>query len=258
MRRDNGVYALLYAYFDESGTHAGAANVLVAGFVGSKGNWRRLRRDWNAVLKRDRVECFHYTDLRYGRKSYANWDDAKKWRHLADLTRVVGTSGVVPVVACFTGDWAATTAGDDHWNQRFPSAYSWCFESAMQSLKWVIAKEYSTQPVAVSMCRHEQYDDRTAEVFDHFKHNGVWPEIVSLSHIEPKAFCEAQAADMIAWEVQRDLNQASAPPDKQLPLPLLDRMWPFSWLRYDEAGLLEQMASPRGSPMKRPPNYLRT
>jgi hypothetical protein len=255
-----GVLALLYAYFDESGTHGSATNIMVAGFVGSKTSWRRLQRDWKAVLARDQVECFHYTDLRYARKSYKGWDATRKARHLDDLARVIGASGVVPVVACFSGDWSATTAGDDHWNERFPSAYSWCFEAAVKALERVVADRFSAQPIVVSMCAHEQYGSRAVEVFDHFKFNGAWSGIVSLNYIDPKAFCEAQAADMIAWEVQRDLNQASAPPSQHLPLPLLDKVCApgrtFSWLRYDEAALINQMASPRGAPMKRPANYL--
>lgn len=256
LRSGRGVLGLLYAYFDETGTHGSATNILVAGFVGSRTSWRRLGKAWNAVLSRDCVEYFHYTDLRYARKSYQGWDANRKARHLEDLARAIEGSGAIPVVACFSGDWEATTAGDDHWKERFPSAYSWCFEAAIKSLERVVAERFSSQPITVSMCAHEQYGGRAVEVFDHFRFNGGWPDIVSLKYIDPKAVCEAQAADMIAWEVQRDLNQASTPLRDQVPLPLLEKVCSsnrrFSWLRAREDDLIAQMAAPRGLPLRRP------
>lgn len=239
--------------------HADARFVLVAGFVGSRPQWRRFQRDWQFILGRDGVSTFHYTDLRYGRKSYSGWSQEAKARHLKSLAGAIEGACVTPVVACFSGDWAKTVAGNADWIERFPSAYAWCFEAAMQALDWTAKKRFAAQQVAVSMCSHEEYERRAVEVYDHFKFNGAWPGIDSLCYVEPRDCLGAQAADMIAWEVQRDLNQADLPPAKQVPLPLLDKVsrpdQTFAWLRYDEAALREQMSLGRGPPLIRPPEY---
>lgn len=237
--------------------HANAANVLIAGFVGTKSQWRKLQRGWQSVLDRDGVEWFHCTDAMGFRRSYSGWTRAKRDAHLERLTRAVAASGLHPVAVCFSGNWTTTVAHDADWIERFPSAYAWCFEATVKALERVADERFTAQQIALAFCEHEQYQARAREVYDHFRFNGLWSQFVSLSFVNPRQSSEAQCADLITWEVQRDINQAGLPFEKQSKLALLDIMCArsFTWLRYDEAALTNQMSDVRGPPMKRPPGY---
>ncbi len=61
------------AYFDESGTHAGADVSVIAGFVGDARQWRNFEKRVSKLFARFRVDVFHNIDRQR---------DALEWRHL--------------------------------------------------------------------------------------------------------------------------------------------------------------------------------
>ena len=52
------------AYFDESGTHAGAELTAMAGFLGDRRQWRKFEKRAGKLFKRFRVDVFHAIDVR--------------------------------------------------------------------------------------------------------------------------------------------------------------------------------------------------
>jgi hypothetical protein len=65
--RDNHpkIFAMIDAYLDESGIHAGALVCVVAGYFGGRGKWKKFEADWIRLLKRFDVPLaeFHAKDL---------------------------------------------------------------------------------------------------------------------------------------------------------------------------------------------------
>jgi hypothetical protein len=100
---------LLRAYFDESGIHAGSPVTLIAGFIGSRRQWRAVERRWQSIMG-DRV--FHYKNMRMEREM------------LVKLATVLSGSNLGVVASGFSGDWKkAISSGPADWSIRFPSCY---------------------------------------------------------------------------------------------------------------------------------------
>jgi len=59
------------AYFDESGTHAGAELTGMAGFLGDRRRWQKFEKRAGKLFKRFRVDVFHTIDVRRSDKDFA-------------------------------------------------------------------------------------------------------------------------------------------------------------------------------------------
>lgn len=96
-----------WIYADESGIHDGAAWCVVAGYRGSRHQWRGFDRTWCAVLEKPEYRIkvpFHSKDF-FNRKlgnhpeknPYVGWPDDKASRFLGELLAVIRNTGVRPV-----------------------------------------------------------------------------------------------------------------------------------------------------------------
>jgi Protein of unknown function (DUF3800) len=91
----------LTAYFDESGTHAGAKISAMAGFVGDIRQWRKFEKRANKLFKRFRVDVFHTIDVRHSDKEFDGWTVDRKIEFLDEFQHVInGTleSGVASFI----------------------------------------------------------------------------------------------------------------------------------------------------------------
>jgi hypothetical protein len=66
------------AYFDESGTHAGAEVSAMAGFVADKRQWWKFKKRADKLFKRFHVDIFHTIDVRRTDKDFAGWTVDRK------------------------------------------------------------------------------------------------------------------------------------------------------------------------------------
>lgn len=177
--------ALLRAYFDESGIHAGSPVTLVSGFIGSRRQWRTVSREWDALMG-DRV--FHYKNMRM------------EGELLGKLAALLATSNLGVVAAGFSGNWnRAISAGPD-WSVRFPSCYHMILEMCVEQMNRYSQRHWHSEPIAVMFSRQNEYAKRAEEVWRTCKGNGLWDNIASFAYGDPEKFPALQAADMIAYE----------------------------------------------------------
>src|SRR5215467_1091800 len=72
------IFMIFTAYFDESGTHAGAELTAMAGFLGDPRQWRKFERRTGKLFKRFHVDVFHAIDVRRSDKDFAGWSVDRK------------------------------------------------------------------------------------------------------------------------------------------------------------------------------------
>jgi len=121
------------AYFDESGTHAGAELSAMAGFVGDARQWRKFEKRAGKLFKRFRVNVFHTIDVRRTDKDFEGWKLDRKIEFLDEFQHIInGTlqSGVASFIrnddyAYYKGlNWPKKTRPDSSYGILFRGCLS--------------------------------------------------------------------------------------------------------------------------------------
>jgi hypothetical protein len=92
----------LTGYFDESGTHDGAAVSGMAGFVGDKRQWAKFEKRTYKLFARHRVNVFHAVDVRRTKNDFKGWSVDRKIKFLDEFHHIInGTlhSGVAAFIS---------------------------------------------------------------------------------------------------------------------------------------------------------------
>jgi hypothetical protein len=77
------------AYFDESGTHAGAELTTMAGFLGDARQWRKFEKRTGKLFKRFHVNVFHAIDVRRTDKDFAGWSVDRKIEFFDEFHHII-------------------------------------------------------------------------------------------------------------------------------------------------------------------------
>lgn len=209
------------AYFDESGIDGAHGITLIAGVVARLEDWPRIVAAWRDQLATDGVATFHYYECKNQTGGYRGWD----WfgdcvPHLERLAGIIALHPIGGVSAAFLGDWTTAVADRPDLQERFPSAYSFCFEMMVKKLRDEM--HHHGQPdVVMVFARQREYQRRAIEVWHWHRARQAWPEIRDVRYAEPSDVPGLQMADMLAWETRRHLFKGG---DEWRSLPLLRRL----------------------------------
>jgi hypothetical protein len=98
---DNWHKMIITGYFDESGTHKGAAVSVMAGFVGDSRNWRKFEKRASKLFARFQVDIYHTIDLKRSDKDFSGWSINRKiefideFHHIINETVEIGFSSLL-------------------------------------------------------------------------------------------------------------------------------------------------------------------
>ncbi len=209
------------AYFDESGIDGAHDIVLIAGFIARIEEWPEINRLWKAQLEADRIPKFHYIDCKNQTGPYKGWDWYKDCvPHLTRLADILVESSVSGIVATCLGDWKNSVKGRPDLQERFPSAYSLCFDIMLQKIRTQM-KAHKQSGVAMIFAEQKQYQRRALDVWHWRRKHESWSEISLIRYAKPSDVVALQMADMLAWETRRHFHKRG----QQLrSLPLLSRL----------------------------------
>jgi hypothetical protein len=214
---------MLQAYFDDSGTHEGSHNCVVAGYWGGVNRWKRFEREWSAVLARESIEEFHANEfwprIKGERlKPYRGWTDERHATFIRDLLKVIFDSAVVPFGCGVLGA---------EWNEQ-PLSLREVITLAdrPEKAKSMFIPFQRNIYRAASYCKpgvrmHFVIDDSTEpkvksgihRCFDAVKHSsvsdkdGFKDKLGDLTFADSKKAAPLQAADLLAYEMHRYAKQ---------------------------------------------------
>lgn len=256
---DGGALVVLWAYFDESGTDGALGHTVISGFLAPISIWVDFKREWRAALDSDNVQTFHYIDCNNRKRgSYRGWKyHEQSIPHLHKMAEVLTSYPLIAISVGHSGDFDAVMKRHPGWEVRFPTPYSLCFEMMIQLLRTDIAP-IEGLPVAIIMSDQAQFEPRAQEIYKHYKHAGLWPEIAHLGYSDPRVVLPLQAADMLAFETRRFCWKEQE--DYWKEQPLLSR-WlnlTYRWQRatysvaFDDDGLDFFLSQEEGQYLKTP------
>ena len=88
-RRPRGARHRIVGYLDESGTHAQARAVAVAGYLARWEDWQKFRKGWRRLLRRYEVSDFHMKDAAHFRNDFENWEPSRRDKFLSDAAQMI-------------------------------------------------------------------------------------------------------------------------------------------------------------------------
>ena len=89
MGADEARIAVLTAYFDDSGTHAGSKVVLWAGFLAPEHRWLALDEEWRALLTKWKISAFHMSHCMALDGEFEGWREAERDRCIFEFRAVI-------------------------------------------------------------------------------------------------------------------------------------------------------------------------
>lgn len=148
---------MLYAFFDETGTHSKSRITAIAGFVGSKTQWDDIEDKWHAVLSDfvDKGVCtFHMTDCAAQTGEFAGIDTPSRNYIITQLSKALGNVGVQAISsAVVIEDWSIAVT-DPVFLARFPRPFDLCFDDLIRQL-WEWATKYADGEIIAPMFAHQ-------------------------------------------------------------------------------------------------------
>lgn len=112
MPHSGKVFVMLQAYVDDSGTHDGSHNIVLAGYWGRVHQWRKFEKAWKLVIDSEGIEEFHAKEFwpripgkgRIG--PYQDWSDERHASFIDRLLKVIEVSKIYPFACGVLGvEW---------------------------------------------------------------------------------------------------------------------------------------------------------
>jgi hypothetical protein len=197
------VIALLSAFFDETGIHAGAPVTFVAGFIGTDDQWAKVCDHWDVEMN---GEVFHYKTM------------CLEEERLDRLAVILASSELQVIAAGFCGDWNKAISHKPDWKNRFPSCYHFALETCVDQMDQWAAEGWNSEPIALMFSRQNEYAKRAEEIWRTFRGNGLWNNFVSFAYGDPETVLQLQPADMIAYETFQCMQSNAAETCQKWPL----------------------------------------
>lgn len=206
--------ALLKAYFDESGTHAGSPVIVIAGLIAPIEAWIDIEREWNENLATSRVPYFHAYECDAGDGVFANTKRVFRDALCIGLAKVIAKYTPEPVVAAITKEdweWMKPKVAQSPLRESYGHPCAWCFEYCMQQVITWSHEQNDGEPVAIVLANQDEYKTLANDI--HAAHRVSPARDYTLAFAAAKLTPAIQAADFLAYEVYKNFVRQMNSPD---------------------------------------------
>jgi hypothetical protein len=205
---------MLTAYFDDSGTHAGANITLLAGIFGNQYQWDHFNTLWRKTLDeplsgtKPRLLRFHMTDCFNSLNEFSGWKRTETDFFAHELSNIIFRCGLWGCATSVTG-----RAWDEHVTGELRRAAGDAEGGAIRNcfhltLDW--ARNFARHEREVAFVfenrpeRKKEYEAIYSVFSDYARETDTPPQLVSLTFANGFKSLPIQAADLFAWEVYQD------------------------------------------------------
>lgn len=214
--------ATFSAYFDESGTH-GSPIITVAGYIATDVQWTEFAREWDEVLKRERLAVFRMSKFEARRGDFTaenGWDNARRLRVQKQLIGIIKRRINIGIYCSLH-----LPAYDDMmtgWRRgQYGTPYSFCVKNCLGQISYWAQKYNRPEPLSLVIEHGAGYNNEINSAFraafaDEGKREVL--RLGTLSFADKSTAIQLQAADLLAYEIWKETcNQYLLPKGKRRP-----------------------------------------
>ena len=199
-----GRLLMLAGYFDDSGTHTGAAAVVMAGLIGTDEQWDAFDKKWKALLAaplpgKPPLTAFHLVDCENRLGQFERYSRGAVDAITHDFRKVITESGLYSTATVIDGAaWDALVFGPRR--IFLGSAEQQCFIGCIdRSLAWSRALPGDNQ-IALMFDRGRRTDTLEQIIELYKRRTEMYPELATITFGKVADFTPLQAADYVATE----------------------------------------------------------
>jgi hypothetical protein len=198
-----GLFVMLRAYFDDSGTHDDSEIVAVGGLIGTTKQWEDFEQRWSALLAcplpgKPPLRRFHLSPCNARDGEFVGYSDAEcdalahDFRQILIETRVISTASAIDKKA-----WNELVIGEDR--KWLGDALDVCVENCL-SEAFKIAVAHPEGDMVAAVFDRGIWTPRLKEVTDGYTFQMGRPRIVSVNFLAVEDALPLQGADIAATE----------------------------------------------------------
>jgi len=214
---------MLVTYLDESGHSGDSRIVSMGGIVGTHLVMEQLGERWKQMLLRHSVDVFHMSELEGSLGEFAGWDKDRREALLADVMNCfndlffcfIGMSTIVDQYRSLPG--VAQDMLADPWFICFQT----CVHFVSTMLMWQKSDPSPNEKIAFFHDQQAEYQSRAASAFQFIKEKATsGNRIGTCTPASKKDIIQLQAADLVAYEVRKLIENARYSPSVPMRWPM--------------------------------------
>lgn len=196
---------MLIAYFDESGSKD-TPLVTMAGYLSDERRWKHFEREWAKALKEHGAKYFHMKEFAHFRGEFEGWTEGQRKALVQRLTWVITSNVQFRVGAVVPCEAFKQSVGSLEPNNKGLSPFWLCFLSCLKAISAYCQKHNITDDTALLFDENNESSQLATGFYTAFKQATNVPnrsQFVSLSFGDDKIYTPLQAADLLAYELNK-------------------------------------------------------
>lgn len=207
--KKNQLMPMISVYCDDSGTHHQSRVAAVCGYISNLGQWEIFVKEWKAVLKEFKVQQMHRADLETFHGEFLKWSKKRKIAFLNKCHSIIKRRTKVAIgSAVIKQDFEEIVPVE--FRKFVGGVYGWCaHECIIHARIWAekCQRQYSDKfqwVFEAGTIGHGQVQTMFDSLVFTQKDRENWN--ISGVSFQPKAVIPLQAADVIAYEVYKQVE----------------------------------------------------
>jgi hypothetical protein len=228
---------VLTAYLDDSGTHKESPYVAIAGAIGPETAWARLTLAWDAEYRKEKIQVFHRTDCHARERAFKGWSVERADGLVSRLIDAfLATDDLVGIGACLRrADYERMVPEDKRKRVGFPTLL--CLRHAIHRVDEFAGIDADAK-IGVIFESSEQYASKGRDLFYALREEDRWKDrLISFTDHPKEQFIPLQVADLIVWELVKQLNSTLTYEAGPEGFKRLDRSQVCKFTIFDHIGL---------------------
>ncbi len=210
------------AYFDESGDEAMPGYFGVAGFAGPEHQWRLFDELWKMALEQTGAPYLHMREFAHSVEAFAGWrqDHTRREQLMAGVVTAILTSELSAVGSALrVDDFNSLTEAE---RQGCVSPYYCCLQDVLWGFALMTMDENPPVEMHITGDRNEEREDKAKKLHRALRGTGGFFANFSeeLHYADMRQTFGLQAADLLAYEMVKELRNQDARPEDRMRWPL--------------------------------------